>query len=230
MAELPVTDLLDARLADLLAAPGCPICRYRDETERRHVEQILSERVTDRTFRAELDVARGFCPLHTRALLATNRARIGGSLGAGILLGAILKVRLRELEGATQAAPGRGRARRATEASRPPACPVCAHAHVAERFAVERLATLAAGSTWASALAAAPFCLDHLLSLTAVSGRDGWDSVAKAQHARLSRLSDRLDAFAHHSSHDRRHLMTDGERAAPDEVADLLAGGGIDEG
>jgi hypothetical protein len=49
--------------------------------------------------------------------------------------------------------------------------------------------------------------------------------VAAAQLARIEQLVRRLDSFAHHSSHDRRHLLTDSERSAGDEAAAFLGGG-----
>jgi hypothetical protein len=57
------------------------------------------------------------------------------------------------------------------------------------------------------------------------SRNDHWPEVTAAQLARLERLVARLDSFAHHSSHDRRHLLTDSERTAADDAAALLGGG-----
>jgi hypothetical protein len=52
-----------------------------------------------------------------------------------------------------------------------------------------------------------------------------WPEVAATQLARIERVVTRLDSFAYHSSHDRRHLQTDSERAAADEAAAFLGGG-----
>jgi hypothetical protein len=50
--------------------------------------------------------------------------------------------------------------------------------------------------------------------------------VEERQLERLRALRDLLGAFVHASSHDRRHLQTDPQRASVDAAADLLAGSG----
>ena len=49
-------------------------------------------------------------------------------------------------------------------------------------------------------------------------------AVVDAQLARLDDLRARLEGFAHHSAQDRRHLLTDEERAAADEASRVLGG------
>ena len=72
---------------------------------------------------------------------------------------------------------------------------------------------------WADALATAAFCLDDFLELWAVAGGDAaFRPVAERQVARMRDLRHRLDGFVDHSSHDRRHLLTDLERTATDEA------------
>ena len=53
---------------------------------------------------------------------------------------------------------------------------------------------------------------------------DAFRPVAEGQVARMRDLHHRLEGFVDHSSHDRRHLMTDLEASATDEAADLLGG------
>jgi hypothetical protein len=111
------------------------------------------------------------------------------------------------------------------DASRPAACQVCRQAAAAEVSAAERFVRLSADGAWAEALSTAPFCLEHLLALMAQPRPPGpWKQVEARHLERIRALDQRLDGAAHHSSHDRRHLMTDEELAAADEAARLLGG------
>jgi hypothetical protein len=222
-ARLPVRTGADVHLADALGLPGCPLCRERGRTEVSYLESILAESVNDVPFRQALDAARGFCGRHAAEILDADRRR-AGSLGAAILLRATLAPRLRELEAATSS-NGRGRARRVHDAARPPACPACERAARADAGVAESLVRHTADPAWADAVAGAPVCLDHLLALMAVrSAPPAWAAVEARQLARLTDLRDRLDAYAHTSSHDRRHRQTEAQRASPDEAAAVLAG------
>ncbi len=224
MSPLPVRDLADAPIADAFAQPGCPLCRRVAVAEARFVDAMLYESVNDVAFRRELDERRGFCARHTHGLLAENRRR-AGSLSSAILLAAVLRVRRREVA-ITLATGGRGRARRATAAARPADCPICAQGGIALGNAIGSLQRLSGDAAWFEAMSRAPFCLTHLVGLLGVGAREsGWDAILEHQAARLSGLQERLDAFAHHSSEDRRHLMTDEEREAVDEVAVALGNG-----
>ena len=223
-SELPIREIGDARLADLFGEPGCPVCRYRDRAARRFVDGILAESVTDRAFRRELDEARGFCRVHTHELLAADRRESGGTVAAAILLGAVVAVRGREIE-TLPAERGRSRSRLVADARRAAACPVCAHAAEAEATVVGRLADLAAEPGWAAALGSAALCVDHLLGLAArIPASPAWRSIAEQQVARIEALRERLRSFAHHSSHDRRHLVTEDERVSATEAATFLGG------
>jgi hypothetical protein len=53
---------------------------------------------------------------------------------------------------------------------------------------------------------------------------DEWRAVEARQLVRVEALRARLESFAHRSAHDRRHLITDDERRAADEAAELLGG------
>jgi hypothetical protein len=225
MSRLPARTGADVHLADAFGKPGCPLCRERARHEAAHLEAILAESVNDVPFRATLDAGRGFCASHSRAVLDADRRR-SGSLGAAILLRATLVTRLRELE-AVHAAGGRTRGRRAAEATRPPACPVCHRLAVSDGWMSEGLVRLAEDPAWAEATAAAPFCLEHLLRLVELrSPPPWWPPIEARQLDRLRALRDRLEGFAHTSAHDRRHLQTDDQRAAVGEAADLLGGPG----
>jgi hypothetical protein len=222
-SRLPARTGADVHLADAFGGAGCPLCRERDRLEAAYLEAILAESVNDVPFREALDAARGFCAPHSRAILDADRRR-SGSLGAAILLRATLMVRLRELE-ALHGAGGWSRGRRAGDASRAPACPVCHRVAEADAVLIESLIRHVAQPAWAEAAAAAPFCLEHLVALVdRRSPPAGWLPVEARQLERLRAMEARLDRFAHASAHDRRHLQTPDQVASVDEAADLLGG------
>jgi hypothetical protein len=225
-SPLPIDSIGDMGLADLLGQPGCPLCRLRRDSSDRYLRALLWEGVNDIGLRERLSVGRGFCRRHAHEALAADRAQAGGSLGAAILLGSIARGRLVELRRLPT-----NRTRRTREAvrtaSQPAACPVCEHVATAERMAVDRLLARLSNVRWREALAASELCLDDLLRTWAVAtdGRHAqWPDVAAVQVQRIARLVERLDSFAHHSSHDRRHLLTETERTAADDAAALLGG------
>jgi len=224
--SLPIAGIGDIGLADALRAVGCPGCRVRRDSGAAYLRAVLWESVNDVAFREALATGRGFCRRHSREILAADRAQSGGSLGSGILLASVLRRRLAELRGL----PTR-RSRRAGSSlegvGARPACPVCAQTDSAERMAIDRLVARLVDPAWRQALAMAELCFEHLLGAwaTAVASRsENWPEVAAAQLLRIEHLVERLDSFAHHSSHDRRHLVTDRERAAAGEASWFLGG------
>jgi hypothetical protein len=224
-AELPVGDLADAQLADLLGESGCPICLLRDRTARRFLEATLWESVNDRGFRARLSRQRGFCPRHAAAVLTVDRSQGGGTLGAAILFGAIVRDRLAELNG-IGIRPGRGSSRALDAARAAPACPVCSEVEKAEASARTRLLDRVVDGAWAAAVSGSRFCLRDLLALWAGANDRrlaDWPHVAAAQVARVSDLLARLDGFAAHSAYNRLAEMTASERSAADEAAAFLS-------
>jgi hypothetical protein len=224
MPELPVHSGADARLADAFASPGCPLCRERADRERSYMGSILAEFVNDVPFRRTLDDARGFCESHVHALVEADRRGSGGLLGPAILFHAVLRVRLREIA-AAHAARGRSRSKRAAEARMPPRCPVCAEVRRADLVTMSGLVHLTSHPAWAEAAATADLCLDHLLGLMAAGpATAAWSEIEARQLARLGELDDRLESFVQRSSHDRRHLITDPERASLSAAASLLGG------
>jgi uncharacterized protein DUF6062 len=223
--DLPVHGGADARLADVFAQPGCPLCRQRTGQERSYIESILAEFVNDVAFRGRLDKARGFCEPHVHALVEADRRGSGGFVGPAILFHAVLRGRLREVA-AAQGASGRSKSKRVTEARTRAACPICADVARADLVSVAGLVQLAADPAWAEAVASAEFCLEHLLALMAADpGTTSWYSVEARQLARLRDIHDRLEAFAHRSSHDRRHSITESQRASVAAAINLLGGG-----
>ena len=226
-SRLPIDGLGDISLADLLGQSGCPLCRLRRDSTDRYLRALLWEGVNDVGLRERLTAGRGFCRKHAQEVLATDRAQSGGSLGSAILLGSAVRARLVELRRLPAS-----RTRRARDvvraASQAPDCPICGHVAAAERMTVDRLLVRLADPAWREAMASADLCLDDLLRMwtTAIHDRsEHWPQVAAAQLGRIEQLVTRLDSFAHHSSHDRRHLLTESERGAGDEAAAFLGGG-----
>ena len=221
-SRLPVHSSSDIHLADAFGMPGCPLCRERRRTDAAFLEAILAESVNDVGFRKDLDAGRGFCAIHSRAILDTDRRR-AGSLGAAILIRATLRIRLAELASAHKAGR-RSRAKRVEEAARPPACPVCVRVARTEAGLIEGLVGLTVEAPWAEAVASAPLCLDHLLPLMRAGAGEAWPGIEARQLGRLHDLMTDLAGYAHASTHDRRHLLTDAHRASVDAGAAFLAG------
>jgi hypothetical protein len=70
-----------------------------------------------------------------------------------------------------------------------------------------------------------PFCLDDLVALLALAGDSpSFAPITERQLARLEDVERRLDAYAHNSSPERRHLMTADQRSAADEASRALGG------
>ena len=82
---------------------------------------------------------------------------------------------------------------------------------------------------WQRALVSADLCLADLMAVAASEasdgGRGGRSAVMDAQLGRLTEVVNLLEQFAHHNSHDRRHLVSDEEREAVRRAERLLAGG-----
>jgi hypothetical protein len=222
--DLPARDLGTVKLAALFREPGCPLCLHRDRAVTRYIEGFMYESVNDVAFRATLDAARGFCGPHTSDVLTGGRHVTGGMVGSAILFGAILRVRERELS-AVHRAGGLSRGRRAQEATKQPACLVCAEATSVDAAAVTSLIRLATEPEWAAAIGDAALCLEHLAALMSASGRPAaWSDIEHRQLARVGALRDLVQAFAHNASHDRQHLTTDEQTAAPAQAAAFLGG------
>jgi len=227
--DLPARDLATVRLAEMFGAPGCPLCRHRDDAVVRYIEGFMYESVNDVAFRKSLDEARGFCRPHTHAVLTGGRHVSGGMLGSAILFGAVMRVRGQELQ-AVRSARSLARRRRAQEALRPPGCLVCAAESGADKVAVDSVVRLSADPGWADAIGDAEVCLEHLAALMAASARPpGWAAIEDRQLARVAALRALVDGFAHNSSHDRQHLTTPVQTAAPGQAAAFLGGRPEDE-
>jgi hypothetical protein len=225
--RLPVRNLVDVHLADAVVADGCPICSMRRRAEQAYVRSLLWEGVNDRAIREELDRAGGYCARHTHVLLADSRRQSGPAVGAAILFQAILRLRLEAL---ATIRSSRGRRRRGTlaAASRVPRCPVCGVSDEAAKRAMDAIVAQLGDARWVAALERARFCLADFAATWSAAGSaadgDAWRHVVDAQLERIERVRDLLERFAYHNSADRRHLLTDEERASVAQAEALLAG------
>ena len=222
--ELPARDLVDVRLSDAMRAGGCPLCAVLARSERGTLDAIIAERVLDLGFREGLERRHAFCRRHAAELIEADR-RSSGILGSSILYGAMLERRLAGLRAAV-GAKGRTRRARLERAADRPRCEVCAQGATARATAIARLVERAEDPAWAAVTAAAPFCLDDLTALLAAAGdAAAFRPIAEAQLAALDRLRADLEGYAHNSAQDRRHQLTDAQRAAADNAARRLGGG-----
>ncbi len=55
--------------ADLLTAPGCPVCRYADEAGGRYLAWFALDAHADAVIITRLCKSLGMCPRHTRGLI-----------------------------------------------------------------------------------------------------------------------------------------------------------------
>ena len=156
-------------------------------------------------------------------MLEANR-QASGSLGASILFGAIIERRIIALRDGV-GARGRSRRQRLAAAGRRPPCIACTQGASAVDVAVGRLVVRSADPDWAATMLEVPFCLDDLTLLLAAAGDEAsFAPIAEHHLARVESPRRRLGDFVDHSAQDRRHRLTDDERAAADEAARLLAG------
>jgi Family of unknown function (DUF6062) len=227
-ADLPARSIDELRLAEDVAAGGCPICNARERATERRITALLAEGVNDVGTRARLERGRGFCATHTTRVVETDRRRSGGTLGAAILLAAVLRQRLDELAGLA-ASRGRGSNRRLAAAAQPPDCQICEHARQSEGLATASLVGLGGLPAWSAALGVSSFCLDHFVGSAAVAARspreiqDRWQIVAAAQLDRLALVWETLEGFVANSSFERRSQMTADQLEATTEAAAALA-------
>ena len=78
-------NLATVNLKRALRKPGCPICRLRQQAERRYLFTLLYENVNDGGTRQHLVRGMGLCPEHAWALQAVEQERWHDGLGVGII-------------------------------------------------------------------------------------------------------------------------------------------------
>lgn len=222
------------RAADHVGSPGCALCAGRSAAEKRFVDAVIAEAVTDVGARRRLDLAGGYCARHTALLPVRERERRGGTLGSAILLASVLERRLAALEAVTPTGGRRLGNRlgiRREQPSRSPACPVCQDVVGSTGAMLTVIIGRLADPAWADALARSALCVDDLATLRESVIRSGpeameaWRPIGVTQLARLRGILATADRYVDHSGHDRQAELTDEERTAVDVLVGALARG-----
>jgi hypothetical protein len=232
-------------LRDVLAQPGCPVCRLRARDTERFLESLLWEQVNDPDTRQQIRQARGFCPEHTRQLAGRQ-----ASLGIAILTQDVLHSLLDVLEDTRWQAAPRLSLKRALEAldrSRPTvgaaelvarlapqrSCLVCQQANTMETIYLDTLLDrlLEEGGLLPAFQASDGLCLPHLRLILA-RGRDRavCEALVSAQAASWKRLDADLIEFIRKNDYRFREEPWGQERDAWRRAAAALGGSRAPEG
>jgi hypothetical protein len=227
-AELEAHDNVDIALSEELFKGGCPLCRHRVVQGGRFLRSLVYEGVNDVGFRKVLERSRGFCERHTVALYEADRDEMGGALGAAILLESVLRHRLAELASAGVEL-NRINRQRLDLAAVAADCPVCAAEDDGVKQAIERLLLRLDNDRWREALANSTLCLADTVRLARAAAIDekrlaSVQPVLERQLARLSKLREALEAFAHDSTYDRQHHLTREQHVSAAQATEVLGG------
>jgi hypothetical protein len=79
------------RLEEALKKPGCPVCRLGHEAAIQSLDSFLWENINDPVVRKPINDAYGFCPQHTRLLVAKEMMTSGPLLGVNIIYALLAK-------------------------------------------------------------------------------------------------------------------------------------------
>jgi hypothetical protein len=79
------------RLEEALKNPGCPVCRLEHEAAIQSIDSFLWENTNDPVVRKPINDAYGFCPQHTRLLVAKEMMTSGPVLGVNIIYALLAK-------------------------------------------------------------------------------------------------------------------------------------------
>jgi hypothetical protein len=152
---------------ELLRDGLCAVCRQRDDSAHRWLAYFVNESHTDEGVRLRVRSAVGFCPAHTRHLLADTSAPwllpqvCDDALCGGVrLLG--------------------GRPARQTP------CPACANAHDAEERALDDLLRALGRTPVRDAVEGGAVCLPHLAELAARANTVDGTRLTAAARERLT--------------------------------------------
>lgn len=139
--------------ADLLTAPGCPVCRYTGEASDRYLSWFALEAHAEAVAITRLCASLGMCPRHTRQLM--------GQPGAATRLTAVYRY---VMEAARDRLVGR--------AGPLAACPACEHDGAAASRAVDTLLEgLADGSVRERYRELGGLCVPHLRAAAPARGQ-----------------------------------------------------------
>ena len=111
--------LTAVQLEEAMGKPGCPICRLAEDSARKSAEGFLYENALNPGVRQPIIAARGFCPEHTRLLVAVEMSSSGPVLGVNYIYEQLARVVAAELK--SKPAPRRW----LRSSSQPLPCPLC---------------------------------------------------------------------------------------------------------
>ncbi|MBA3943168.1 MAG: hypothetical protein H0X37_01240 [Herpetosiphonaceae bacterium] len=197
--------------ADLQAAYAqglCPICALNERDERRYIDTMFYDQVTNVTWRAQIRDARGFCAAHTTRILVEGRSALGVALIADDLLKTV-----REALGAAPAlrssalsrfrtVVGAGR-RRVGAVRSTAACPLCLHLRQQTPVHIRSLLQDLANDGGRTAYTLSPgLCVAHLVGvLDSSDPPEGIPFLIEHQQRCWQRLNDELQEFIRKSDY-----------------------------
>ncbi len=115
------------RLEEALRKPGCAVCRLEHEAALSAVDHLLWEHTNDPETRRQVREAGGFCPAHSRLLVAMELSRSGPALGVNLIYESLAESAVQDLRrrrAGRRSSLWTGRFRHAQTASAPE-CPIC---------------------------------------------------------------------------------------------------------
>lgn len=86
-----------SRLIEVLRDEGCPICRLERRVAAQSIDSFLWEKVNDPGTRKPIIDAYGFCPDHTRLLVAMELSNSGALIGVNLIYEHLGRLTAKEL-------------------------------------------------------------------------------------------------------------------------------------
>lgn len=229
--------LAEAELQAAFRLEGCPICRIREETERRYLFHLLWENVNDLATRERLVRSYGFCPAHTWILFRIEKDSFGDHLGSAILyqdLAARLSDQLGQWSQGGSPASHR-RVGRKQRLLRPESrCPACELGEATEQRTLGWMIAAFADEGFRRAYHDSEgLCYRHLIEALELAARTGSEAarfLASDAVARLNALSQDLEGYIRkHVWQYRNEPMEERESRAPARAARFFGGLGRED-
>jgi hypothetical protein len=86
------------KLEEAMKKSGCPVCRLEHEAAVQYIDSFLWENTNDPAARQPINDAYGFCPEHTRMLVAIEMSNTGPLLGVNIIYELLAKNVVQDLQ------------------------------------------------------------------------------------------------------------------------------------
>lgn len=120
--------LTSIQLETALKLPGCPVCRLSQEAVQKSADGFLYENTMNPDWRKPIMAAHGFCPTHTKLLVAVEMSSSGPVLGINYIYEQLARQVADELE--TQNSGPQSWLRKLSQVWHPgkepaPSCPLC---------------------------------------------------------------------------------------------------------